>query len=220
MVFGFPETLYRRPDTSFPDNSSNGGHSSPSESKPDEVNMTQPSSVTGDEKALSSIVKSQRDSVDHVHSLPPRPIGRPSKAQFSLIPRPQFEGRELIFRDVVAPIQIFTFPIVCWAAFSLNFSANCLLALNLTQSQVFAAPPYLFSPAQVGFVNFAFVVGGVIGLLTAGPFSDWVSMRATAKNNGVREAEMRLVALIPYVAINLVGMTVSPYYLTCQPRLT
>jgi hypothetical protein len=31
---------------------------------------------------------------------------------------------------------------------------------------------------------------------------------------------MRLVALIPYVAINLVGMTVSPYYLTCQPRLT
>jgi hypothetical protein len=209
MVFGFPETLYRRPDASLPDNNSSASHSTISESKAEEVNMTQPSSMTSVEKVPSSIVKSQRVSVDHVHSLPPRPIGRPSKAQFSLIPRPRFEGRELIFRDIVAPIQIFTFPIVCWAAFSLNFSANCLLALNLTQSQVFAAPPYLFSPAQVGFVNFAFVVGGVIGLLTAGPFSDWVSMRATAKNKGVREAEMRLVALIPYVCINLVGMTVS-----------
>lgn len=74
---------------------------------------------------------------------------------------------------------------------------------------MFAAPPYLFTPAQVGFVNFAFVVGGVVGLLTAGPVSDWFSMRATVKNGGVREAEMRLVALFPYLAICLVGMTVS-----------
>jgi MFS family permease len=148
--------------------------------------------------------------------MPERPIGRPSKHQFSLIPRPEFEGRDLIFRDILAPIQIFTFPIILWAAFSLNFAANSLLALNLTQSQVFAAPPYLFTPAQVGFVNFAFVVGGVIGLLTAGPFSDWVALRATARNKGVREAEMRLVALVPYVCICLVGMTVSSSYLMCE----
>jgi hypothetical protein len=167
-------------------------------------------------KAPSSLVKSQRGSIDRVRSMPERPIGRPSKHQFSLIPRPEFEGRDLIFRDILAPIQIFTFPIILWAAFSLNFAANSLLALNLTQSQVFAAPPYLFTPAQVGFVNFAFVVGGVIGLLTAGPFSDWVALRATARNKGVREAEMRLVALVPYVCICLVGMTVSSSYLMCE----
>jgi hypothetical protein len=135
--------------------------------------------------------------------------GRPNKKQFSLIPKLEYEGSQVLFRDIVAPVQIFFFPIILWAALSLGFAANCLLALNLTQSQVFAAPPYNFSPAQVGFVNFAFVVGGVIGLLTAGPVSDWVSMRATIRNKGVREAEMRLVALIPYLAICLVGMTVS-----------
>jgi MFS family permease len=121
----------------------------------------------------------------------------------------EYEGNNLFLRDVVAPVQVFTFPIILWAALSMGFAANCLLALNLTQSQVFAAPPYLFSPAQVGFVNFAFVVGGAIGLLTAGPFSDWVSMRATIRNNGVREAEMRLLSLVPYISACLVGMVVS-----------
>jgi hypothetical protein len=210
MVFLSPETLYRRPDSTASDQSFSTGQTTPLESKVEGVNMTQASSDT--EKAPSSISKSQQGSNDHVRSLPERPVGRPSKHQFSLIPKPEFEGKDLIFRDILAPIQIFSFPIILWAAFSLGFAANCLLSLNLTQSQVFAAPPYLFTPAQVGFVNFAFVVGGVIGLLTAGPFSDWVSMRATVRNNGVREAEMRLVALVPYVCICLVGMTVSPQY--------
>lgn len=149
-----------------------------------------------------------------------RPIGRPSKAQFSIIPNPHFPGKSLIFRDILAPVQIFLFPIIFWACFSFGFAANCLLALNLTQSQVFAAPPYLFTPAQVGFVNFAFVVGGVVGLLTAGPLSDWVSMRATARNGGVREAEMRLIALVPYVCICLVGMVVSVSAPEVESQLT
>lgn len=135
--------------------------------------------------------------------------GHPSRAQFSLLLSPDFHSGNVIFRDVLAPIQIFTFPIIFWASFTLGFAANCLLALNLTQAQVFAAPPYNFSSAQVGFVNFAFVVGGIIGLLTAGPFSDYVSKRAAIRNNGIREAEMRLVALIPYIAILIIGMTVS-----------
>jgi len=209
MIFMFPETLYKRPNPAASDHSSSMGRSTPPELKTEEVNMTQAGSDA--EKAPSSLAKSQRNSVDHIHPLPERPVGRPSKRQFSLIPRPEFEDKDLVFRDILAPIQIFSFPIILWAAFSFNFAANCLLALNLTQSQVFAAPPYLFSPAQVGFVNFAFVVGGVIGLLTAGPFSDWISMRATARNKGVREPEMRLIALVPYVCICLVGMTVSSH---------
>ena len=44
-------------------------------------------------------------------------------------------------------------------------------------------------------VNFAILIGAFIGLATAGPFSDWVSARATKKNNGIREPEMRLPAM-------------------------
>lgn len=48
-------------------------------------------------------------------------------------------------------------------------------------------------------------MGAFIGLATAGPFSDWVSARATRRNGGVREPEMRLPAMIPYVLIMILG---------------
>jgi hypothetical protein len=44
-------------------------------------------------------------------------------------------------------------------------------------------------------MNFAILIGALIGLATAGPLSDWVSARATKKNRGVREPEMRLAAM-------------------------
>jgi MFS family permease len=56
-----------------------------------------------------------------------------------------------------------------------------------------------------GFFNFAILIGALIGLATAGPLSDWVSDRATKKNNGIREPEMRLPAMIPYVCIMILG---------------
>jgi hypothetical protein len=56
--------------------------------------------------------------------------------------------------------------------------------------------------------NFALVVGGVIGLAVAGPWSDWVIVLATKKNNGIREPEMRLIAMYPFIAAALVGLVV------------
>ncbi|RYO98052.1 hypothetical protein DL765_010945 [Monosporascus sp. GIB2] len=139
--------------------------------------------------------------------------GRPSRAQFALLPPGgRFHAtRASVLRDVVSPLQIlFLYPIVAWASLAMGFAANSLLALNLTQAQVFGSPvgPYGFSPDQIGYVNFAFVVGAALALVTAGPLSDAVALRRARKNGGVLEAEMRLPALIPYIAVNLVGMVV------------
>ena len=90
-------------------------------------------------------------------------------------------------------------------------SKDSVLTLNLTQSQNFAAPPYEFSPTIIGFFNFAILVGGLIGLVTAGPLSDWISMKLTKKNRGIREPEMRLLTMIPYVIIMIIGNFVVAY---------
>lgn len=63
-----------------------------------------------------------------------RVVGKSSKAQLSPMLRPQFETKNIILRDIVAPTQIFTFPLICWVAFAFGFTTNCLLALHLTQS--------------------------------------------------------------------------------------
>ncbi|KAI2825947.1 hypothetical protein CBS133816_8016 [Aspergillus niger] len=107
------------------------------------------------------------------------------------------------------PVYAFFPPIILWAALNVTGPANLLLYWNLTESKVLSAPPYGFSPSSVGYSNFAFVAGGLVGLVTAGPFSDWIAARATARNGGIREAEMRLPALIPYFITTVVGIVIG-----------
>ncbi|KAJ5704022.1 MFS transporter [Penicillium malachiteum] len=115
--------------------------------------------------------------------------GRPSKGQFNFYQIGNDWVKSLWLAFWV-PWQMHLFPIVHFAAFV---------------SQVLGAPPYKWSSQSIGFTNFALVVGVIIGLATNGPMSDWVSMRATKKNGGIREPEMRLPTMIPYVIIAILG---------------
>jgi hypothetical protein len=140
----------------------------------------------------------------HKHQDPWLGRGRPSKSQWK-IAQP-YEGN--IFLEFVLPWKLCLFPIVEFSAFVVSWSASSFLTLNLTQSQAFAAPPYSFSSTKIGFFNFAIFIGALIGLVTAGPLSDTVAARLTKRNRGIREPEMRLLAMIPYVIIMIIGNVV------------
>lgn len=56
----------------------------------------------------------------------------------------------------------------------------------------------IWSSQAVGFTNLAFLAGIIIGLATRRPLSDWISIRATKKNGGIREPEMRLPTMIRF----------------------
>lgn len=130
--------------------------------------------------------------------------GRPSKQQFKLW---QSDGHSIktTLISFWIPWKLLSFPIVELAAFVVSWSASCFLTLNLTQSQAFAEPPYNFNSQTIGFFNFAILIGSFIGLATNGLLSDWISMKATRKNKGIREPEMRLPAMAIYVAIMIIG---------------
>lgn len=130
--------------------------------------------------------------------------GTPSRRQFDFF-QPNPHPLKSILLDLWIPWKLFAFPIVEFASFVVSWSASSFLTLNLTQSEAFAAPPYKFSPKTIGFFNFAILIGALIGLITAGPLSDWVSMRLTRINRGIREPEMRLPSMIPYVIIMMLG---------------
>jgi MFS family permease len=120
--------------------------------------------------------------------------GTPSKQQWKFF-QPNPHPFRAMFLELWIPWKLFAFPIVEFAAFVVSWSCSSFLILNLTQSQNFAAPPYNFNSQSIGFMNFAVLVGALIGLTTAGPLSDWVSARATRRNGGIREPEMRLPAM-------------------------
>lgn len=75
--------------------------------------------------------------------------GTPSKQQWQLFQRNSSPMRAIWF-DLWTPWKIFGFPIVLFASFVVSWSCSNFLILNLTQSQVFAAPPYNLSAQSIG----------------------------------------------------------------------
>ncbi|OJJ96092.1 hypothetical protein ASPACDRAFT_35146 [Aspergillus aculeatus ATCC 16872] len=187
LLVVFPETRYLRDHKDAPASSAQ-----PSSTEPIKQESTH----------LENIETLDRDM--NIHGK-----GRPSKMQFKLWQTPEPQWKQLLLRDLTVPFYAFLFPVILWAGLNVAGPANLLLYWNLTESGVLSAPPYNFSPSSVGYSNFAFVAGGLVGLVTAGPFSDWIAARATARNGGIREAEMRLPALIPYFITTVVGVVIG-----------
>lgn len=138
------------------------------------------------------------DQDPHLHK------GTPSKQQWKLWQNNAHPFKSIAL-DLWIPWKLFAFPIIEFASFVVSWSASSFLTINLTQAQNFAAPPYNMSSQSIGFTNFAILVGAGIGLATNGPLSDWIAARATRKNRGIREPEMRLPTLFPYVLVMLLG---------------
>lgn len=107
--------------------------------------------------------------------------GRPSRSQFALYQRPDSQWRRFIIRDLTTPIRVFFNPIVFWAGLMLAGSAELTLIFNLTESLTLAAPPYNWSAGAVGYANFGFAVGGIVGVATAGPLSDCKTISSSWK---------------------------------------
>ncbi|OAA43660.1 MFS transporter [Metarhizium rileyi] len=180
ILFGFPETTWHRGQKR----------------------------VDGGNKAWAEIITEIRvEEATRTDLSPPRSyvgIGKPSRTQWRVFQLTPLTWKS-IRHELWMPWKLFSFPIVLFASLVISWSCSGLLLVNLTQSQVFSSAPYNWSAESVGYTNLALLAGVIIGLLTAGPFSDWVCARATARNGGIREAEMRLPAMIPYVLLMIAG---------------
>lgn len=204
VIFMFPETKWHRlhPDEVLKQEAAEGKASPPLSShekvagETTEKSGAVPEPTAIEANPLSHQATAERD--------PWLGKGSPSKQQWKLF-QPNKAPFFTILMDLWIPWKLFAFPIVEFSAFVVSWSCSSFLTINLTQSQNFAAPPYEYDSEVIGFFNFAILIGAAIGLFTAGPFSDWVSARATKKNRGIREPEMRLPAMFPYVCIMLLG---------------
>jgi len=207
VAFMFPETKWHRAHPSeLSHDAISKNHSTKLNSE--KIEVTPPESTVSDNGInKTTTANSTAHDLEGVKTADRDPYlgrGSPNKMQWMVF-QPNAHPFKSIAMDLWVPWKLFAFPIVEFASFIVSWSCSSFLTLNLTQSQAFAAPPYNFSSQSIGFMNFAILVGAFIGLSTAGPLSDWVSMRATKKNGGIREPEMRLPAMIPYVIIMYLG---------------
>jgi len=108
-------------------------------------------------------------------------------------------------------------PQVLWVITSFGiYIGIAALAVNYTFPSIIAAPPYGWPATGGGLIAVAYFIGYGLAL----PFSnssDRLAARITVKNNGIREAEMRLGVMLPAMLIGPAGLVV--YGMTAQLHL-
>lgn len=191
LVFFFPDTIWHRPRQTTVAAA--------------EGTKTQEAANIGQLDTIEEVKQKANATLEDSTGIDPW-LGRgyPSKKQFMLWQRGDNSVQQLAI-SFITPWTLLFYPIVHLAAFVVSWSASCFLILNLTQSQAFAAPPYNLKSQTIGLFNIAILIGAFIGLATNGPLSDWVSMKATKRNGGIREPEMRLPAMLPYLIVCIIG---------------
>jgi hypothetical protein len=120
---------------------------------------------------------------------------------------------ESIWKIIIRPALVLFLPPVLWSTASFGIGIGIFVIMGTTAATAFSQV-YQFTTWQVGMVWIAGIVGNIIGIPFGGYFSDWVANRATTKNGGVREPEMRLpavsIAMITYpAALLLYGLGIN-----------
>ncbi|KAJ5213044.1 hypothetical protein N7449_000213 [Penicillium cf. viridicatum] len=138
-------------------------------------------------------------------------VSEVERAEMSSTPKKSFTQRmafnrapltnESIWKIAIRPVLVLFLPPVFWSTVSFGIGIGIFVILGTTAATAFSQA-YDFTVWQVGLVWIAGIVGNLLGIPFGGFFSDWVANRATSKNAGIREPEMRLpavsIAMITY----------------------
>ncbi|KGO76447.1 Major facilitator superfamily domain, general substrate transporter [Penicillium italicum] len=93
------------------------------------------------------------------------------------------------------PFCVLIFPAVAFAAFQYAAGVAWLTATSSVLSLAFPEPPYLFSPAQIGYTSAGPLIGNIIGAVYGGFLGDRSILYYAKRNKGYYEPEMRLYIL-------------------------
>ena len=143
VLFMFPETKYHRvhPEDDV----------TPASEEQD-VKETEKTSAMQQVDKVDSSQPPAEHNLEHMPTAERDPWlgkGTPSKQQWMLF-QPNAHPIKSILLDLWLPWKMFAFPIAEFASFVVSWSCSSFLTLNLTQTQAFAAPPYLWSSQSIG----------------------------------------------------------------------
>ncbi|RVX71723.1 hypothetical protein B0A52_03907 [Exophiala mesophila] len=137
----------------------------------------------------------------------------PARKSFvtTLKPWGVYDKESPFLMTMVRSFSYFLVPSVFWVVTTYGIYIGLgALAFNFTFPIKITSPPYNWSQTNSGLI----AVGNAVGYLLAVPFtttSDRLAAYLTKKNDGVREAEMRLGVLLPAMLIGPASLIVYGY---------
>ncbi|KUJ09440.1 MFS general substrate transporter [Mollisia scopiformis] len=148
-----------------------------------------------------------------------RPAYIPARKSYlsTLKPWGKIDHDAQFFLTMIRPFSYFFVPAVFWVISTYGIYIGLgALAFNYTFPIKIVAPPYNWSQTSSGLI----AVGNAVGYILAIPLtftSDRLAAYLTRKNNGIREAEMRLWVIFIPMLIAPAGLLL--YALTAQRNL-
>lgn len=192
LFFFLEETNYVRPitGTAVPHHSSH-----PAALDDDHANPK-----TSSLSAIHSTTPTTSSSLDTPLSSPPKPL----KSKLALWNPTPNTSMLAHLRSITLYL---TWPVVLYTGFSAGSYLIWFNILNATASLILSSAPYSWGAEAVGLSYIAPMLGCGAGMLIAGRFSDFLTVRLARRNKGVCEAEFRLypfavcLVLVPAAAI-------------------
>ena len=122
-----------------------------------------------------------------------------------LLPYSGFNSDDNLLKIMLRPFTLLASPVVLWATLLFTTCISWLVGISVTISQIFSAPPYNFTVAQVGLTNLSSFVASLLATIVAEPLTDGIARFMARRNGGVYEPEFRLPILISYLVFTTVG---------------
>ncbi|KAL4936934.1 hypothetical protein BDV06DRAFT_232928 [Aspergillus oleicola] len=134
-----------------------------------------------------------------------------------LIPWAPIDHNAEFFATIIRSFAYFLVPAVLWVVTSFGIYIGLgALTFNYTFPILITSPPYSWPETSSGLIALATILGFSLALPFT-PTSDLIAARLTRRNGNIREAEMRLPALLPAVFLAPTGLLV--YGLTAERTL-
>jgi MFS family permease len=102
---------------------------------------------------------------------------------------------ESLIQMALRPIGLLILPPILWATLVQSVTIGFITAVTSNVASAFSTT-YNFEAWKSGLTFIAAIVGAGLGIIFGGRISDWVADFFTKRNNGIREPEMRLPAMI------------------------
>lgn len=103
--------------------------------------------------------------------------------------------QESFVKIFIRPFALPILPAVLWAILVFSSTIGFLVGITSNFATALSSPPYNFNTLQTSLCFIGGLVGGLLGIPAGGHFGDWIAMRATRRNDGIREPEHRLPAI-------------------------
>lgn len=94
-------------------------------------------------------------------------------------------SKDNVFKFVVGPFLTLTNPAACYAIITSGLLNSWYVGSAIILAGIFAGPPWLYGPSQIGYLGAGPFIGGMVGSLVVGWLSDPVIKWIAKKNGGV-----------------------------------